>query len=78
MSTLEARKATLISGANAQEIDLPGESVTVADIMARYATLMNIPEGDRQVQLNGETAAETNVVNPGDTVEVVRKAGEKG
>lgn len=70
--------ATLISGANTQEVELPEERITIADIIARFATVMNIPDGSRQVLVNGKSAAETDVVKAGDQIEVVREAGSKG
>ncbi|OGZ14782.1 MAG: hypothetical protein A3J08_04380 [Candidatus Lloydbacteria bacterium RIFCSPLOWO2_02_FULL_51_11] len=76
---MSARQATLISGANIQEIDLPEGAITIVGVViARYATVMNIPDGKRRVLLNGKSVVETTTVNPGDTVEVVREAGSKG
>lgn len=73
-------RAKFVSGANTQDVDLPADgSVTVQDLIDRYRTLMNLPTGSNsQILVNGAAASADTVVKEGDTVEIVKAAGEKG
>lgn len=76
----KANQATLISGANEVDVDLPvDEQMTLAELIAKYKTVANVPEGEgAEVRVNGEPANSEQTIRSGDEVEVIRRAGVKG
>ncbi len=83
MSTqTRARQARIVCGANELTVDLPDGPITAAELLKNYQTTLNIPPsgGDtpRQIVINEAHARENQPIQPGDTVEVLREATEKG
>lgn len=76
-------KATITSGANQQEVDLPDGNTSVGELLNNYATALNIPTGGdgdnaRKILVNGQEQTDDYVVQAGDQIEAVREAGDKG
>ena len=82
MSTdTQTRKVKLICGANEISVDLPQGTITARQLFADYATTLNIPgarEGKPTILVNDAVARDNQPIQPGDTVEMVREASEKG
>lgn len=80
--TSEPRQARIAYGATELPVDLPREGLTINQLIERFGTTLNAPQGGdsapRVVLRNGEPASENDVVRPGDSIEVMREASEKG
>ena len=66
--------AKVICGANQQEV---AEGVKVGEIRANYKEILNIAD-DAEVILNGDKVGDDYVLKQGDSLEFIKKAGNKG
>jgi len=80
--TSEPRQARIAHGATEIPVDLPAGGLTISQLIERFGTTLNAPNGSgsapRTVLRNGEPASEDDLVRPGDSIEVMREASEKG
>jgi|CXWL01.1.fsa_nt_gi hypothetical protein len=81
-TSTRTRQVRLVCGADELLVDLPEHPITAAELLKNYATTLNIPpaggETPRQIVINEARARESQPIQPGDTVEVLREATEKG